>query len=75
MRITWSDVLQVEVVDDGAGRRPEARRELSTGHGLIGLAERIALFGGELTATPYRSGFRVTATLPLSPEPAPSPGV
>ncbi|MBP0452733.1 hypothetical protein J5Y04_24775 [Kitasatospora sp. RG8] len=74
VRITWSDVLKVEVVDDGAGRRPEARRELSTGHGLIGLAERIALFGGELTATPYRSGFRVAATLPLSPEPAPSPG-
>lgn len=67
VRISWSDVLTLDVVDDGAGRRPEARRELSTGHGLLGLAERIALFGGELTASPYRSGFRVTATLPLSP--------
>ncbi|MFD4658101.1 histidine kinase [Kitasatospora sp. NPDC058444] len=69
VRISWSDVLTLDVVDDGAGRRPEARRELSTGHGLLGLAERIALFGGELTASPYRSGFRVTATLPLSPVP------
>ncbi|MFE7589579.1 sensor histidine kinase [Kitasatospora sp. NPDC057512] len=74
VRISWSEVLTLDVVDDGAGRRPEARRELSTGHGLLGLAERIALFGGELTASPYRSGFRVTATLPLSPPPSPPPG-
>ncbi|MFJ6620968.1 sensor histidine kinase [Kitasatospora sp. NPDC091335] len=73
VRIDWSEVLTLDVVDDGAGRRPEARRELSTGHGLLGLAERIALFGGELTASPYRSGFRVTATLPLSP-PLGTPG-
>lgn len=72
VRITWSEVLTLDVVDDGAGRRPEVRRELSTGHGLLGLAERIALFGGELTASPYRSGFRVTATLPLSPPSAPT---
>ncbi|TQF01135.1 sensor histidine kinase [Kitasatospora acidiphila] len=67
VRITWSEVLSLEVVDDGAGRSSQVRRELSTGHGLLGLAERIALFGGELTASPYRSGFRVTATLPLAP--------
>ncbi|MEU1285599.1 histidine kinase [Kitasatospora sp. NPDC005856] len=73
VRISWSDVLILDVVDDGAGRRPEARRELSTGHGLLGLAERIALFGGELTASPYRSGFRVTATLPFSPASNPDP--
>ncbi|MET8540955.1 histidine kinase [Kitasatospora sp. NPDC004799] len=72
VRITWADALHVEVVDDGAGRRPEDRRELSTGHGLIGLAERIALFGGELTASPYRSGFRVAATLPLPDPHAPT---
>ncbi|MFF4924628.1 sensor histidine kinase [Kitasatospora sp. NPDC001261] len=74
VRISWSEVLTLDVVDDGAGRRPEARRGLSTGHGLLGLAERIALFGGELTASPYRTGFRVTATLPLSPPPSPPPG-
>ncbi|MER7753265.1 histidine kinase [Kitasatospora sp. NPDC097643] len=67
VRVTWSDALHLDVVDDGAGRRSRARGELSTGHGLIGLAERIALFGGELSASPYRSGFRVSATLPLAP--------
>ncbi|WP_441248036.1 sensor histidine kinase [Kitasatospora sp. McL0602] len=67
VRIRWSDRLHLEVVDDGAGRSLAARQELSTGHGLLGLAERIAVFGGELTAAPYRSGFRVTATLPVTP--------
>jgi signal transduction histidine kinase len=67
VRITWSEVLRLDVVDDGAGRASDVRRELSTGHGLLGLSERIALFGGELTASPYRSGFRVTATLPFAP--------
>lgn len=74
VRIDWSDVLRLEVVDDGAGRgKGSAARGLSTGHGLLGLAERVALFGGELSAAPYRSGFRVTATLPLTPaSPAPT---
>ncbi|MEV0534219.1 histidine kinase [Kitasatospora sp. NPDC050463] len=78
VRITWSDALHIEVVDDGAGRTLAVRRDLSTGHGLIGLAERIAVFGGELTAGPHRSGFRVAATLPISPTPgagAPAPAV
>ncbi|MFI6156414.1 sensor histidine kinase [Kitasatospora sp. NPDC051170] len=68
VRVDWSEVLRLEVVDDGAGRSSRsAARGLSTGHGLLGLAERVALFGGELSAAPYRSGFRVTATLPLTP--------
>ncbi|MGW4649777.1 sensor histidine kinase [Kitasatospora sp. NPDC004289] len=65
VRLRWTDALRVEVTDDGAGRTPAARQALSTGHGLLGLAERIAVFGGELTAAPYHSGFRITATLPL----------
>ncbi|MGA5824022.1 sensor histidine kinase [Kitasatospora sp. NPDC094028] len=74
VRIDWSDVLGLEVVDDGAGRpRTGPGRALSTGHGLLGLAERVALFGGELTVGPYRDGFRVAATLPLSPAPDPAP--
>ncbi|WP_052707346.1 sensor histidine kinase [Streptomyces rubellomurinus] len=74
VRIDWSDVLSLEVVDDGAGRpRTGPGRALSTGHGLLGLAERVALFGGELTVGPYHDGFRVAATLPLSPTPDPVP--
>ncbi|MFJ8041984.1 sensor histidine kinase [Kitasatospora sp. NPDC096147] len=65
VRLHWADTLRIEVTDDGAGRTPAARHALSTGHGLLGLAERIAVCGGELTAAPYHSGFRITATLPL----------
>jgi signal transduction histidine kinase len=35
------------------------------GHGLIGMRERAALLGGELTAGPDRFDFVVTATLPF----------
>lgn len=40
------------------------------GHGLVGMRERVALFGGHVTAEPLPAGgFRVTALLPL-PVPA-----
>ncbi|TDD43251.1 sensor histidine kinase [Nonomuraea terrae] len=55
----------IEVVDDG----PHPRREPATarhgGHGLIGMRERAAMYGGTLTAGPRpEGGFRVTARLP-----------
>jgi signal transduction histidine kinase len=37
------------------------------GHGLIGMRERAALLGGELTAGPDRFDFVVRATLPFGP--------
>ena len=40
--------LEVEVSDEGP--RPTLSRRRSRGHGLIGMRERAALFGGELTA-------------------------
>ncbi|KOV09690.1 hypothetical protein ADK60_39850 [Streptomyces sp. XY431] len=66
VRITWDRALLIEVVDDGAGRPPDDRRELSTGHGLLGLRERVALYGGLLSAAPYGPGYRVAAALPVS---------
>jgi signal transduction histidine kinase len=56
----------VEVTDDGPpgpGPRPVARA--GSGHGLIGMRERVAMFGGELEAGPYAGGFRVRARLPV----------
>jgi signal transduction histidine kinase len=39
---------------------------LSSGHGLIGLAERVSLVGGRLRAGPVGDGFLVRAELPLN---------
>ncbi|MFI6504529.1 sensor histidine kinase [Nonomuraea typhae] len=55
--------LHITVTDDGSGR-PRARPARS-GHGLINIAERAALFGGASHAAPLpQGGFQVEATLP-----------
>ncbi|SEF63648.1 Histidine kinase-, DNA gyrase B-, and HSP90-like ATPase [Nonomuraea solani] len=55
--------IQIEVIDDGPGRRvlPSG----GAGHGLIGMRERVMMYGGALEAgsLPGR-GFRVFARLP-----------
>lgn len=43
-----------------------ATEALSSGHGLIGLAERVSLVGGRLEAGPVGDGFLVRAELPLN---------
>jgi signal transduction histidine kinase len=54
--------LELEVSDDGAA----APGDGEGGHGLVGMRERVALFGGELDAGPApEGGFRVRARLPL----------
>lgn len=59
------DTLEVEVIDDGRGPAPAARRSTGLGRGLIGMRERVAVFGGELrTAAPPSGGFIVQARLP-----------
>jgi signal transduction histidine kinase len=53
--------VELEVIDDGRGGEPSPG-----GHGLIGMSERTALFGGELEAGPRpEGGFAVRARLPL----------
>jgi signal transduction histidine kinase len=53
--------IEVEVVDDGAAKLPT-----STGFGLSGMAERVALCGGDLWTGPrVQGGFRVHARIPL----------
>ncbi len=56
-------VLELRVTDDGAGAAAAADGQ---GHGLIGMRERVTMFGGSLSAGPgERGGFEVAATLPL----------
>jgi signal transduction histidine kinase len=60
------DALEVTVLDDGAGPPPGVNGS-SGGHGLIGMRERVALFGGRLeTGRRAESlGYRVHASLPV----------
>jgi signal transduction histidine kinase len=57
------DALELEVTDDGRGAANGSR----LGHGLTGMRERVALYGGELDAASRNGGgFRVRARLPLA---------
>jgi signal transduction histidine kinase len=73
VRLTWSaDHLDVEIRDDGRaahGRVPVQVHPGSGGNGLVGMRERVMLFGGELETGPVPDGgYRVAARLPLDGE-------
>src|SRR5580693_5765958 len=56
-------LVTLEIADTGCG--PHGVR--GAGHGLVGMRERAAMFGGELEATPATGGgFTVRARLPLT---------
>ena len=56
--------VELEVTDDGPG--PIGTVALGTRRGLIGMRERVELFGGRFSAGPMEDGgFRVFARLPL----------
>jgi signal transduction histidine kinase len=61
--VTYRDgSVELEVRDNGSGSGHGGGR----GHGLLGMRERVALFGGELEAGRGEHGFTVRARLPLS---------
>jgi signal transduction histidine kinase len=62
--------VTVEVTDDGRGAMTSASDgRVGSGHGLIGMRERVAAFGGDLEVGPgLDGGFRVAARLPLGAE-------
>jgi signal transduction histidine kinase len=61
--VAFDDAMRIEVVDDGP--RGQVSPPPSSGHGLIGMQERVGLFGGRLVATRRQSGFAVCVELPL----------
>jgi signal transduction histidine kinase len=69
IRVHYAEsMLALDVRDDGAGNGVDPSS--SSGHGLIGMRERVALFGGELRAERNPAGgFSVHARLPLTPSP------
>ena len=65
IRVRYSpSMLALDVRDDGAGDGSDPAA--SSGHGLIGMRERVALFGGQLhTGRDPAGGFSVHARLPI----------
>jgi signal transduction histidine kinase len=61
------EVLQLEVVNDGA---VDQDGDGEAGHGLVGMQERVALYGGKLEIGPLGDrGFAVRALLPVREQP------
>jgi signal transduction histidine kinase len=58
-----AESLELEIVDDGAAAAPRAA---TNGHGLVGMRERVALYGGRFDAGRQASGgFAVRVLLPI----------
>ncbi|GAB7187065.1 histidine kinase [Kitasatospora sp. Ki12] len=63
------DAVTVEVTDDGIGAENGSRQGAArpvAGHGIVGMRERVGMYGGEFRAGPRPGrGFRVTARFPF----------
>jgi signal transduction histidine kinase len=62
--------MELTIIDTEGDARTTLLQEPSDGHGVIGMRERAALFGGRLTTESLPDGFKVTATLPYAPTPS-----
>lgn len=58
-----NDALSIDVTDEGG--TPAMVPEAGSGHGHVGIAERVALFGGSFEHGPAGPGYQVQVTLPI----------
>jgi signal transduction histidine kinase len=67
VRLMWTDDLVVRVTNAVPLQAPATSRALSTGNGLLGLRERVAVVGGRLEAGHQGdSGYQITVSLPVA---------
>lgn len=55
--------IEVTVTDQGPGI-VDLERQSGSGRGVIGMRERVGVYGGVVEAGPFESGWRVHAVLP-----------
>jgi signal transduction histidine kinase len=63
--------VRVEITDDGRPS-PTPANASPTGHGLAGMRERAAMFGGEVSAGPVTGGWRVRVRLTVGLDQTPA---
>jgi signal transduction histidine kinase len=65
------EALEVEVVDNGRGASAQRATAQTGGRGHVGMRERVAVFGGEITMgqAPSTGGYAVRARLPFRSPP------
>ena len=59
------EAVRLVVRDNGGGHAGPA----GSGHGLVGMRERVTLYGGTLDAGPCDQGWQVSACFPVEPRP------
>jgi signal transduction histidine kinase len=62
-----AEAVELEITNEGGG--PPTTSNDDSGHGLLGMRERVRVFGGEFEAGAHNGGFRVRALLPLERDP------
>jgi signal transduction histidine kinase len=72
--VAGPDGVRIDVRDEGRARAPAAPGAAAGQHGIVGMRERAAAFGGQLHAGPLASGgFQVSAFLPVHGQPGTQP--